>query len=88
MFSDFGRVSYVTKTENIRNQMKDKMYKAIMVGYADNHIRYTYKFYNPETKRFIMTRDSKWVDRKMTDPAETMKMFRDSHKEDLVLRIE
>ena len=30
-----------------------------MVGYAYNHIRYTYKLYNPETKRVIMTRDVK-----------------------------
>ena len=35
-----------------------------------------------------MKRDVKWAERKMTDPAETMKMFRNFHKEYLVLDIE
>ena len=29
------------KKENIRGQMKDKAYKAIMVGYTGNHTRHT-----------------------------------------------
>ena len=37
--------------------MRDKSFMAIMVGYADNHKRDTYKSYNPETKRVVMTRD-------------------------------
>ena len=55
--------------------MTDKTFKAIMMGYSDNHTRDMYKLYNPETKRVIMTRDVKWLDWKMTDPAETLKMF-------------
>ena len=31
-----------------------------------------------------MNRDVKWEDWKMTDPAETLKMFREAEKEDLV----
>ena len=64
--------------------MADKTYKDIVVGYADNHKMYTYKFYNTETKRIILTRDVKWAEWKMTDPAENVKMLRDSHKEDFV----
>ena len=64
--------------------MTDKTFKAIMVGYSDNYTRYVYKLYNPETKRFIMTRDVKWADWKNTDSAETLKMFREVDKEDLV----
>ena len=64
------------------------MYKSIMVGYAYNHTRETYKFYNPETKRVVMTRDINWVEPKITDPAETMKMFRDLNKYDLVSGID
>ena len=33
---------------------------AIMVGYADKHMIDTYKLYNTEIKRVIMTRDVKW----------------------------
>ena len=40
--------------------MKDKTYKTIMVGYSDNHTRDTYRLYNLETKRFIMTRYITW----------------------------
>ena len=66
----------------------DKTFKEIMVGYSDNHMRDTYKLYNPETKRVIITRDVKWVDWKMTDPADTLKMFCEANKEYLVPGIE
>ena len=59
-----------------------------MVGYADNHARDTYKLYNPETKRAVMTRNVKWADFKMNDPAETLKMFREAEKEILLPGIE
>ena len=35
-----------------------------------------------------MTRDVKWMDWKMTDPEETLKMLHDAHKEYLVPGIE
>ena len=57
--------------------MTDKTFKAIMVGYANNHTRDTYKLYNPETKRVIMTRDVKWDDWKNTNLVETLNMFRE-----------
>ena len=55
-----------------------------MVGYSKNHTRDTYKLYNQETKRVIMTRGIIWADWKNTDPAETLKMFREAEKEYLV----
>ena len=55
-----------------------------MVGYDGKHTRDTYKLYNPETKRVIMTRDVKWADWKNTNPAETLKIFYEAEKEDLV----
>ena len=51
-----------------------------MVGYSDNNTRDKYKFYNPETKRVIMTRNFKWAYWKMTDPTETLKIFLKSDK--------
>ena len=59
-----------------------------MVGYTDNHTRDTYKLYNPENNRVIMTRGVKWSEWKMTHPAETLKMFRDILEEYLVPGIE
>ena len=59
-----------------------------MVGYSNNNTRGVYKLHNPETKIFIMTRDFKWADWKMTNPAETLKMLREADKEDLVPGIE
>ena len=67
-FSDIVRIIYVTRREKVRKQMTDKTYKAIMVGYVDNHTRDTYKLYNHDTKRFIMTRDVNWEQWKITDP--------------------
>ena len=84
LFSEFGRIGYVTKQEKFKKQMTDKTFKAIMVGYSDNYTRGTYKLYNPETNIFIMTRGVKWADWKMTNPAETLKMFRKAEKEYLV----
>ena len=55
-----------------------------MVGYSNNHTRDTYKLYKPEIKRVVLTRDAKWAGWKNTDPEETLKMFREAHKEYLV----
>ena len=45
-FSESGCIVYVTKRENIKGNVKDNTYKAIMVGYGENHTRDTYKLYN------------------------------------------
>ena len=42
-FSEFGRIRYVTKRDKFKKQITDKSFKAIMVGYTDNHTRDTYK---------------------------------------------
>ena len=49
--------------------MTDKTFKSIMVGYSDNHTMGIYKLYDPEKKRFIMTRDVKWWDLEQINPA-------------------
>ena len=61
--------------------MTEKTLKEIMVAYEDNHTSEKYNFYNNYTKRVIMPSGVKWVVWKMTDPAETLKMFREAHKE-------
>ena len=42
LFSEFGIITYVTNWINIKKQIMDNMYNAIMVGYTDNHTRDTY----------------------------------------------
>ena len=83
-FSKFGHIEYITKWDKFRKQMTDKRFKSIMVGYADNHTRDTNKLYNPDTKRVIITRAVKWADWKITEPEDTLNLFRESHKYDLV----
>ena len=43
LFLQFRRIGYFTKRNKFKKQMMDKKFKAIMVGYADNHTRDTYK---------------------------------------------
>ena len=88
LFSEFGSIEFITKWDKIKKLMTDKTFKEIMVGYFYNHTRDTHKLYNPETKRVIITRDIKWVDWKITNTLETLKMFQEPDKEDLVPGIE
>ena len=59
-FSEFGRIAYVTKKENVKKYINYKTYKAIMVVYADNRARDTYKLCIPDTNSIIISRDIKW----------------------------
>ena len=72
------------KQDKFKKKITEKTFKAIIGGYANTHMRDTYKMYNPETKRVIMTRDVKGEDCKMTNPEETLRMFCEANKEDLV----
>ena len=36
--SEFGHIVYITKREKFKKKITDKIFKAILVGYADNHI--------------------------------------------------
>ena len=42
-FSWFGRIAYITKWDKLNRQMTYKTYQSIMVGYAENNTRDTYK---------------------------------------------
>ena len=75
LLSEFGRIGYVTKREKFKKKMTDKTFKPILVGYVENHTWETYRLYNPDTKRFIMTKVVKWEDWKMTNKEETLNIF-------------
>ena len=53
-------------------QITDKTFKTIIVGYAENNTRDTYKLYNTGTNRVITTREVNWDYWKITDPSETL----------------
>ena len=72
----------------LQNNTTEKTYKTIIVGYVENHTRNTYKLYNPETDRVIMTGGVKCSDCKMTNSVEILKILRDAHKEGLLPGIE
>ena len=40
-----------------------------MVGYTDNQKRDTYRLYNPDTKRVVVSRYIRWEEYKTTDPS-------------------
>ena len=59
LFSEFGCIAYITKRDKLKKHITEKIYNTIMVGYTYNNTRDTYKLYNPDTKRVIMTRGVK-----------------------------
>ena len=58
-----------------------------MVRYADNNTRDTYMLWNLETNTVFITRDVKWEDLEISNLAETLKIFWEADKEDLLLGI-
>ena len=73
---EFGRVGYVTiRGAKIKNKIEERSMRCIMVGYSRNSSGYTYRLYNPTTKRIISSRDVKWADWKPTDPRTNMDVF-------------
>ena len=73
MAMQFGRVGYVTIRQKIKAKWMERSFKAIHVGFADNHSDDTYKFYNPKTNRMFTSRDVVWDGWKRTDPKADMK---------------
>lgn len=54
----FGSVSYVHVPDETKSKLDDKSEKLVFVGYAENSKGY--KFYNPQTRRTIISRDAKF----------------------------
>ena len=81
---EFGRVGYVTKREKILNKFEERAIKCIFVGYSTTHSGDTYRMYNPETKRIILSRDVKWAEFKKIDPKDNMDMFVKYNSTDIV----
>ena len=73
----FGLIGHIKKRERIQGKLQDKTYKGIMIGYAKNHAADTYRLYNPDTKRIILSRDVRWEEWKRINPKKDIDIFND-----------
>ena len=48
-----------------------------MVGYSEDHTPDTYRLYNPQTNKVIVSRDVSWASWDKTDPWENMEQYAD-----------
>ena len=56
----YGQLAEV-KLPKRQRKFREKSTPMVMVGYADDHASDCYKFYNPKTKKIVMSRDiSSW----------------------------
>ena len=69
---EFGRIGYVTDRTKIKSKMSPRSFKAIMIGYAKEHSKDTFRMFNPSTRKVIMTRDIIWSDWEPAQPEEEM----------------
>ena len=82
---EFGRIGYVTiRNNNIKKQTDERDIKDIIVGYTKRYSGDTYRIFNPNTKRIILTRDIKWAKWKITDPKSNMDVFVKYDSSDIV----
>ena len=71
----FGRIGIVTTKKSFKAKLKEKGTKMIMVGYAHNHPRGTYRLYNPAKQSVITSRDIYWHDYTPYNPTLNLSIF-------------
>ena len=52
---EFGIIVYVKIKQNIQGKWKEKDKTCMFVGYGDRHNDDAYRFYNPSTKKIILS---------------------------------
>ena len=57
----FGEIGIVLNKQKIKSKLSDRGFRAIFVGYADNHAGDVYKMYNPVTSKVTLTRDVRFL---------------------------
>ena len=58
----FGRVGFTTKGHSLRTKTGPRSVKCVFVGYPEEHTGDTFLFYNPHTRKTLMSRDVKWME--------------------------
>ena len=59
----FGEMCVITKnnTRKISAKLENKGEYGMLCGYTDEHSPSTYRMYKPSTKKFVTTRDIRWL---------------------------
>ena len=57
----WGRVGFVTIRDKCVKKLDNKAMKCVFVGYADDHSDHTYRFFNPITRKVILSRNVTWA---------------------------
>ena len=71
---EFGRIGYVKSLGKSKN-WEPKAMKCAMVGYALDHTEDTYRLYNLETKRVVLSRDVRWAEWNKLKPTDGVSIF-------------
>jgi len=71
----FGRIGVVTTKKSFKAKFKEKGTKMIIVGYAQNHPRGTYRLYNPAKQSVVTSRDIYWHDFTPYNPKADLNIF-------------
>jgi hypothetical protein len=56
-----GEICYVTDRTKHKKKLDDRAIVCVMVGYESDHRADTFRLYNPNTQRVILSRDVKWA---------------------------
>ena len=59
----FGEMGVVTTKKKIQGKIETTGKVAIFVGYAENHSGDTFRMFNPETKKILISRDVRWLNK-------------------------
>ena len=59
----FGEMGVVTTKKKIQGKIETTGKVALFVGYAENHAGDTYRMFNPATKKILISRDVRWLNK-------------------------
>ena len=58
----FGEIGILANRKKLKAKSEDRGTKCYFVGYADDHTPDTYRMYNPNTGKIVLSRDIRWLD--------------------------
>ena len=59
----FGHIGVVTTAKKIKAKQKDKGTCMLYLGPAEDHAADVHRFFNPNTRKIVMSRDVKWLNK-------------------------
>ena len=58
----FGEIGIIANRKKLKAKSEDRGTKCYFVGYADDHTPDTYRMFNPNTGKIVLSRDVRWLD--------------------------